>query len=101
MISKKKNVGTFILGAIFAKSKHIQQLCEGFRTFCPNFHRFCPDFKDFHLIQSLGGTVAPLPPTPIQQWSAKTREWIALESQWKHPRIRTTEIFPMSLKKIP
>jgi len=51
-----------ILGAIFVKSMHIQQFCEGIHTFCPNFHRFCPDF---HQSKSFRGALAPPPPTPV------------------------------------
>jgi len=58
----KKNVCTFILGAIFIKSKHIHWFCKPFHTFCPNLHRFCPDFKwflDFYQIRRFGGALAP------------------------------------------
>jgi len=44
-MTSPKNVCNLILGAIFAKSKHIQQLCEGFHTFCPNFPGFSPNLK--------------------------------------------------------
>ena len=69
---KEKNVCTLILGAIFVKSKHIHDFCEGIHTFYPNFHRFCPHFKlfcpDFHQIESFGGAFAPPPPTPLCVW---------------------------------
>jgi len=65
----KKNVYTFILGAIFVKSQHMQRFSERFHTFCPNFHRFCPDFKwfcpDFLQIKTFGGAVAPPPLTLV------------------------------------
>jgi len=65
----QKNVFTFILGAIFVNSTHIQQFCEGVHIFFPNFLTFCPDFKgfcpDFQQIKTFGGAVAPPPPTPV------------------------------------
>jgi len=58
MISKKK----IFLGAIFVKSKHVQQFSEDSHIFCTNFLRFCPDF---HQIKTFGGAVAPLTPTSV------------------------------------
>jgi len=54
-----------ILGAIFVKSKHIQQFCVGFHTYCSNFHRFFPDFCQ---IKHFGGGLAP--PAPPSYTSA-------------------------------
>ena len=78
-LKKWKNVCTLTLGAIFVKSKHIQQFCESFHTFCPNCHRFCTDFKgfwrDFYQIKSYGGVLAPPappPPTPVPEHDACT-----------------------------
>ena len=74
---QRKNVCTFILDAIFVKSKHIQQFCDGFQTFCPNCHRFFPDFKgfwpDFYQIKSYWVVLAPPappPPTPVPEHDA-------------------------------
>jgi len=52
---KYKNIDNF-LGAIFVKSKHVQQFCEGLHIFCTKFLRFCPDF---HQLKTFGGAVAP------------------------------------------
>jgi len=49
------------LGAIFVKSKHVQQFCEGLHIFCTNFLRF---FLYFHQIKTFGGAVAPPAPPP-------------------------------------
>jgi len=45
---KKRNICTFISGAIFVKT--IKRFCEGFHTFCPNLHRFFLGFKGFSRI---------------------------------------------------
>ena len=52
----RKKIIIIVLGAIFVKSKHVQQFCEGLHIFCTNFLRFCPDF---HQIKTFGGAVAP------------------------------------------
>ena len=70
----KKNVCTLILGAIFVKSKHIQQVWESVHIFFLNFPRLCPDFKeffqDFHKNKSYGGAPATSsPPTPLLAFS--------------------------------
>jgi len=62
---KRKNVCTLIDFA----SMHINRFCECFHTFCTNFHSFSPDFKgfcpNFYKIKTLGGALAPPPPTPM------------------------------------
>jgi len=56
MISEKKNIFS---GAIFVKSNHVQQFCEGLHIFCTNFLRFC---LYFHQIKTFGGAVpSPAP----------------------------------------
>jgi len=57
-IKNKKNVFTFIFGAIFAKSTHIHQFCEGLQIFCPNFLTFFPDFHQIKIF-------CTLPLTPV------------------------------------
>ena len=47
-LQKKRNICTFISGAIFVKT--IKRFCEGFHTFCPNLHRFFLGFKGFSRI---------------------------------------------------
>ena len=46
-------------GAIFVKSKHVQQFCESVHIFCTNFLRFGPDF---HQIKTFGVQLHPLHP---------------------------------------
>jgi len=43
MTSKKNNLCTLILGAIFVNSNHIQQFCEGFQN-STDFTRILRDF---------------------------------------------------------
>jgi len=52
----------FFLVAIFVKSKHVPQFCEGLHIFCRNFLRFGPNF---HQIKTFGGALAPPPPASV------------------------------------
>jgi len=54
------------LGAIFVKSKHVQQFCESLHIFCTNFLRFG---LDFHQMKTLGVQLHPLHLRLLHQWT--------------------------------
>jgi len=75
MISKKKNqknVCTFILGAIFVKSKHMQQFAKVFIHFSQISTEFAWILRDFAWIftksKVLGVRLHPLHPRLLHQW---------------------------------